>query len=92
MRKLAMLALASVGTLGVTVASGESASALTPCRDSNGSAPGGSVYLGYYSSWTCNVTPPQRLHLTGTPSNQACLDSGGHGWTSAYRICWDVDY
>lgn len=34
----------------------------------------------------------QRLHLTNTPSGYACRWAGGHGWTSTYRICFDVDY
>jgi hypothetical protein len=93
MRKLALATLATVATFGVATVGSESASAaLAPCRDSNGSAPGGSVYLGYSSTYRCDVSPPQRLHLTGTPSNAACQDSGGHGWTATYRICWDVDY
>jgi hypothetical protein len=63
------------------------------CPDSNGSALGGSVYFNYSTKYYwCDVNPPQRLHLTNTPSNLACLNAGGHGWTWTYRICWDVDY
>lgn len=94
MRKLALATLATIGTLGVATVGSESASAGLPvCRDTNGSAYGGSVYVNYSTTRLgCDLISGQRLHLTGTPSNAACQDAGGHGWTSTYRICWDVDY
>lgn len=90
MRKL-VLVLALAALAGVITAT--HAEARTVCADSNGSAPGGSVYVSYYTNpFPCDVVPPRRLHLTRTPSRAACLDAGGHSWTWTYRICWDVDY
>lgn len=92
LKRLAIATLATVGTFTVATVGNVSAG-LPVCRDSNGSAPGGSVYVSYWANpFPCDVVPPQRLHLTSTPSRAACDDVGGHGWTSTYRICWDVDY
>lgn len=88
----ALLAVTAAGA--VTVAAPADAEARTPiCRDSNGAAAGGSVYIDYRTTvFVCDVVPPQRLHIVNTPTAAACNDMGGHGWTAAHRICWDVDY
>ena len=62
------------------------------CRDSNGSRPGGSVYVADGVALRCDVVPPQRLHVTRVSSRAACDDMGGHGWSRKSRICWDVDF
>lgn len=89
-----ILFVASAVAASVTVVAGPApVEALAQCKDSNGSALGGSVYWGYYAGrMTCDVRPPQRLHITQTPSRTACNNMGGHGWTATGRICWDVDY
>jgi hypothetical protein len=89
-----LAALSLVIAAGTVVGAHDVAEARAPlCHDSNGSAPGGSVYLDYYTTvFVCDVVPPQRLHITRTPSLRACNEMSGHGWTSTYRICWDVDY
>lgn len=88
-----MIALAALTIACLAGAHTQHADARTPlCRDSNGSAPGGSVYLDYYQvGFVCDVVPPQRLHILRTPSNAARLDMGGR-YSPAVRICWDVDY
>lgn len=91
-RLLTALALAAASVTVAAAPAAGPASALAPCKDSNGTAPGGSVYWGYSIPMTCDVSPPQRLHLTQTPTLAACNHNGGHGWTNTYRICWDVDY
>lgn len=93
-RAVAAAALIPAAAAGVVASSAATAGAARPiCPDSNGSAPGGSVYLYYgQASYYCDVVPPQRLHYLQTPSAAVCADHGGHGWTAAYRICWDVDY
>lgn len=92
--------------LGSTIASGtfaagtfaladaptvEAPTALRVCADSNGSKPGGTVYLSYTTSYRCDVVPPQRLTITNVPSKAACDGMGGR-WAPANRSCWDVDY
>lgn len=90
---LAALVVASAPFIASGALTGTSHAAPAPCRDSNGAAPGGSVYFKYTTRYFgCDVSPPQRLHITGTPSARACADMGGHGWTASTRICWDVDY
>jgi hypothetical protein len=70
----------------------EAMTVTTICKDSNGAAPGGSVYLDYrIHTFICDVRPPQRLHLTHTPSLAACNQAGGN-YSPATHICWDVDY
>lgn len=87
-----LLVACAIGSAGVAVG-GHVDAALPVCKDSNGAAPGGSVYRDYYTTtFVCDVVPPQRLHITRTPSAAACSEMGGHGWTATYRICWDVDY
>lgn len=71
--------------------SGEASAAAVPCRDSNGARPGGSVYVADGATLRCDVSPPQRLHVTRT-SAARCADMGGHGYVPTVRICWDVDY
>jgi hypothetical protein len=86
------LAAGSLAGAAATPAAHAVTYTLPVCKDSNGSLPGGSVYLDYYARPYCDVVPPQRLHITRTPSGWACRYMGGHGWTTTYRICFDVDY
>ena len=88
---LATVALGSYVVLD-TAADVAHAGTTAVCADSNGSAYGGSVYGVYGQALGCTLVSGQRLHLTQTPSATACANAGGHGWTSANRICWDVDY
>ena len=92
---VAAVAVIAVGSVaGCATASGEASAARPPCADSNGARPGGSVYVRYGQRLTCDVRPPQRLHVTRVPSRQAALDMGGR-WmrvTSTYGTAFDVDY
>lgn len=93
-KRAALAALATTAVLGTvaTVApSGEASAALAVCRDSNGSRPGGSVYVRYGDPLGCDIVRPVRLHEVRVPSRAACDHAGGRGWTSSARICWDID-
>lgn len=90
--KLTAAALAAVALSACSVASSDTADAVAVCRDSNGSRPGGSVYVADGVALRCDVVPPQRLHVTRVPSAADCDDMGGHGWSRKLRVCWDVDY
>ena len=94
LRRAALAALVSTAALGaVAVATGDVASAAPAvCRDSNGPARGGSVYVVHGQRLGCDFRPPQRLHVTRVPSAAACADMGGHGWSRSAPTCWDVDY
>jgi hypothetical protein len=81
----------AVALAGEVVGSDGEASAIAVCRDSNGSRPGGSVYVRDGGRLGCDVQRPQRLHVTGVRSRAACDDMGGR-YTPATRICWNVDY
>ena len=87
----AIATTAALGAVATVAPSGE-ASALAVCRDSNGSRPGGSVYVVYRGRLGCDVQSPQRLHETRVPSRAICDDMGGHGWTVKLPTCWDRDY
>ncbi|WP_116996333.1 hypothetical protein [Desertimonas flava] len=94
MKSTALAALAVGSFVAVNAAGGGSASALAPCADSNGSAPGGSVYFtaAWYRSGApapCTVTPPQRLHITGLTAAE-CATAGG-SYQASPPICWDID-
>ena len=82
---LAVPALAAIGPVA-------SVSAATPvCRDSNGSRPGGSVYVAYGRGLACDLVHGQRLHVTRVPSAAACDGIGGR-YSARARICWDADF
>jgi hypothetical protein len=61
------------------------------CHDSNGSRPGGSVYVVNGHAVGCDVVHGQRLHVTRVRTLAACDDMGGH-YSPAVDVCWDVDY
>lgn len=84
---VAATGLTVAATLVTVAPSGSADAARAACADSNGS-----VYWSHSSPMTCDVSPPQRLHLTATPDQAACHATGGHGWAPGSRICWDVDY
>jgi hypothetical protein len=96
-RRLAITAAlgASVGSvvaLAGEVASNEGeASALAPCRDSNGSRPGGVVYVINGRSLGCDVSRPQTLTVTRVRTQAACDDMGGR-YNAGSDTCWRVDY
>lgn len=64
---------------------------LAVCRDSNGSRPGGSVYVIDGRSLGCDVQRPQRLHVTRVASLERCDHMGGR-YAPAVRVCFDIDY
>ena len=96
MRKLitrAALAALSLGVAAVPLVatSATADAARPPCHDSNGRAPGGTVYVAHGVRLSCDVSPPQRLAVTRVPNRATCDDMGGR-YAAAQRICWGVDY